>query len=412
MTHSARKEEGSMRKALSLALAAAAALAVAAVASGTSSGSSPAAPAAPTVSDTTQIACGRTRTIGVAAPITGPAASIGQQQLRWARFYVSRYNRTHRRKFRVVAGDTQLPDTAQAIQVAERFSSNSRILGVVGPAGSQEVQVSTAPLRNGGLGFVSGSATRTTLTTDGTRRGFFFRTVPNDDQQGPRVANHITRVIRARRVVVVDAQNSYSTGLADTVQQILRGRGLSVRRESVSEADTTDFSSLVARIPGDTQVVYVPWQLAAKAQLFGQQLRSAGKRATLFGSDGLFDPDTFRIPGSFVSFFPIDLGSPVIRAYRRGPGRGKSELFGLPSYSAADVVGRAIDRACRNGQATRAEVRRNINRTRIPRRQSLLGFQIRFVQRRRGALGPGDMERPSDFGIYRINSRGVYIRVA
>jgi branched-chain amino acid transport system substrate-binding protein len=400
-----------MRKALIPILTALTALAALAVAAGTAGGSTTAAQA-PTVSDTTQIACGRTRTIGVAAPITGAAASIGTQQLRWARFYVSRYNRTHRRKFRVVAGDTQLPDTAQAIQVAERFSSNSQILGVVGPAGSQEVQVSTAPLRNGGLGFVSGSATRTSLTTDGTRRGFFFRTVPNDDQQGPRVANHITRVLRARRVVVVDAQNTYSTGLSDTVQRILRGRGVSVRRESVNEADTTDFSSLVARIPGDTQVVYVPWQLAPKAQLFGQQLRAAGKRAALFGSDGLFDPDTFRIPGSFVSFFPIDLRSPVIRAYRRGPGRGKSELFGLPSYSAADVVGRAIDRACANNQATRAEVRRFINRTRIARRQSLLGFQIRFVQRRRGALGPGDMERPSDFGIYRINSRGVYIRVA
>src|SRR4029450_6863437 len=209
-----------------------------------------------------------------------------------------------------------------------RFASNSRILGVVGPAGSQEVQVSTASLKGGGLGFVSGSATRTTLPTDRTRRGFFFRTVPNDDQQGPRVAAYIRTALRASRVVVVDAQNSYSTGLSDTVERILRNAGLSVRRESVSEANTTDFSSLVARIPGDTQVVYVPWQLAPKAQLFGQQLRAAGKNARLFGSDGLFDPDSFKIPGSLISFFPIQLTSPAIAAYKRGPGRGQSELFG------------------------------------------------------------------------------------
>src|ERR687888_2046838 len=129
----------------------------------------------------------------------------------WVRFIVSRYNRSHlARKFRIVQGDTQLPDTAQAIQVAERFASNSKILGVVGPAGSQEIQVSTAPLRSGGLGFVSGSATRTSLTVDGTRKGFFFRTVPNDDQQGRRVANYIRSKLNARRIVVVDAQNSYS----------------------------------------------------------------------------------------------------------------------------------------------------------------------------------------------------------
>jgi len=377
-----------------------------------SAGGSTAAAKSPTVTDQTLITCGRTRSLGIAAPVTGAAASIGSQQARWARFWITRYNATHRRKFRAVVGDTQLPDTAQAIQVAERLASNSQVLGMIGPAGSQEVQVSTAPLRRGGLGFVSGSATRTSLTTDGTRRGYFFRVVPNDDQQGPRVANYIRGVLRHTRVVVVDAQNSYSTGLSDTVQGILRNAGLSVQRESVNEADTTDFSSLAARIPANTQSVYIPWQLAPKAQLFGQALRSQGKQAILFGSDGLFDPDTFRIPGSFVSFFPINLTSPIIRAYRRGPGRGKNELFGLPSFQAADVVGRAIDRACANGTATRAEVRRNINQTNIPRAQSFIGFRIRFVQRRQGVLGPGDMTTPSNFGIYRINNRGAYVRVS
>ena len=403
-----------MRKVLLPILSALAALAALAVAAtGTAGSSTPAAAKAPTASDTALITCGRTRSLGVAAPITGAAASIGSQQGRWARYWVTRYNATHRRtKFRVVLGDTQLPDTAQAIQVAERLASNSQVLGMVGPAGSQEVQVSTAPLRRGGLAFVSGSATRTSLTTDGTRRGYFFRVVPNDDQQGPRVANYIRGTLRHSRVAVVDAQNSYSTGLSDTVQNVLRSRGVTVQRESVNEADTTDFSSLAARIPANTQSVYIPWQLAPKAQLFGQALRSQGKQAVLFGSDGLFDPDNFKIPGSYVSFFPINLTSPVIAAYRRGPGRGKSELFGLPSYAAADVVGKAIDKACANGQATRAEVRRLINQTRIPKAQSQLGFAIRFVQRRRGVLGPGDMETPANFGIYRINNRQQYVRVS
>jgi branched-chain amino acid transport system substrate-binding protein len=403
-----------MRKALLPLLSLLVALtALAVAATGTAGSSTTAAAKAPTGADTALVRCGRTRSIGVAAPITGPAASIGSQQGRWARYWVTRYNRSHKKtKFRAVVGDTQLPDTAQAIQVAERLSSNSAVLGVVGPAGSQEVQVTTATFKSGGLAFVSGSATRTSLTTDGSRRGYFFRVVPNDDQQGPRVANYITGTLKHTRVAVVDAQNSYSTGLSDTVQNILRGRNVTVQRESVNEADTTDFSSLAARIPSNTQSVYIPWQLAPKAQLFGQALRAQGKRAILFGSDGLFDPDNFKIPGSYVSFFPIDLRSGIITAYRRGPGRGKSELFGLPSYEAAAVVGEAIDRACRNGTATRAEVRREINRTNIPKRKSLLGFNVRFVQRPRGVLGRGDMETPANFGIYRISANGTYVRVS
>ncbi len=385
--------------------------AVAIVAAASATTNRTAAPSATAGADNALIRCGRTRTLGVAAPITGLAASLGQQQLKWANYFVTRYNRSHRNKLRVVSGDTQLPDTAQAIQVAERFASNSQILGVVGPAGSQEVQVSSAPLRSGGLGYVSGSATRTSLTTDGTRRGYFFRVVPNDDQQGPRVANWIRNSVKATRVVIVDAQNTYSTGLADTVQRLLKDAGINVQRETVSEATVTDFSSLVARIPANTQVVYVPWQVSSKAQLFGEQLRAAGKTARLFGSDGLFDPDNFKIPNSLISFFPIDLKSSVIAAYRRGPGGGKSDLFGLPSYAAADVVARAIDKACANGNATRAEVRGYIGRTNIPKKQSILGFAVRFVQQVKAPLGPGDMQRPADFGIYRINNNGAYVRI-
>ena len=108
------------------------------------------------------IACGTTRTIGVAAPITGPAASIGQQQLRWAQYYVKRWNAVKanaKQKIAIVQGDTQLGvDTAFAVKVAQSFASNPKVLGVVGPAGSQEVVASTSALKGAGLGFVSGSA--------------------------------------------------------------------------------------------------------------------------------------------------------------------------------------------------------------------------------------------------------------
>ncbi len=400
-----------MKKGFLVVAALVAALAATAVAFGGNSPDRTRSTAGPAGGQQALISCGRTRTIGFAAPITGPAASLGQQMQRWGQFFVTRYNRAHQKKFRLVVGDTQLPDTAQAIQVAERFASNSKILAVVGPAGSQEVQVSTAPLRAGGLGNISGTATRTTLTTDGTRKGYFFRTVPNDEQQGRRVANYIRVNLKAQRVVVIDAQNSYSTGLSDTVERILRSAGLTVQRESVSEANTTDFSSLIARIPANTQVVYIPWQLAPKAQLFGQQLRAAGKQATLFGSDGLYDPDNFKIPGSYVSAFPVDFRSRIVKLYKRGPGGGKTDLFGLPTFVAVDVAARAIDKACANRTATRSEVRRFISQTNIPKAQSLLGFRVRFAQRLKLPLGPGDMANPANYILYRINNQGVYVRV-
>jgi len=338
-------------------------------------------------------------TLGIAAPITGPAASLGAQQLSWAKFYVNRWNRFHKLKVKLVQGDTELPNTAAATRVAQQFASNGKMLAVVGPAGSQEVVASTAAFKRKGLAFVSGSATRTSLTTDGTRKGYFFRVVPHDGVQGPTVANYISGTLKAKRVFIIDDQETYSTGLADTVQKILDAKpGVTVERDSISQ-QATDFSSVVAKIGNNVQVVYIPWQLSSQAQTFGTQLRAQGKRATLFGSDGLFDPDNCKLEGSYISFFPVNGKDPVIGAYKSNHG-GRPDFFGAPTFVAAQVAVQAISRACANGTATRAEVRRQIAATKL--KTSLLGVGVAFDAK-------GDI-KGGRFGIFKI-VRGVYTPV-
>ena len=49
--------------------------------------------------------CG-TVTIGFMGPITGPAASIGDDQLHWAEYFVSQWNKSHTPKLKLTQGDT------------------------------------------------------------------------------------------------------------------------------------------------------------------------------------------------------------------------------------------------------------------------------------------------------------------
>ena len=101
--------------------------------------------------------------IAVMAPITGDAASIGQEQLNFVQFAVQRFNEDNGTNYTLEEVDTQL-DPAQASTGAQRIVANSSILGVVGPAGSQEVEAVGPIFERAPIAYVSGSATRVSLT--------------------------------------------------------------------------------------------------------------------------------------------------------------------------------------------------------------------------------------------------------
>jgi branched-chain amino acid transport system substrate-binding protein len=383
-----------MKKKFIFALLAAALVFVAAGTGGASTRS-------PQAASTALVKCGKTRTIGFMAPITGPAANIGLYQNDWAKYFVSKYNRTHKNKLKLQTEDSQLgapTGTAEALKGAQALASNPSVLALAGPAGSNEIVGVTKTLKDAGLGWVSGSSTRTTLTTDGTRVGYMFRTVPPDAIQGTTAATYILKTLKAKRVYIIDDQEAYSTGLAETVQTKLKAAGVSVTRDGVSQQQS-DFSALIAKIPRDTQVVYIPWQLSPKGQAFGQQMKQAGKGSIkLMGADGLYSDDFASVGTNvYATNFPVNPNSGIIKAFKKSHG-GQGFYFGAPTYAAVQVVAAAYDKACANGTATRAEVRKDLKKTKIPASRSVIGVALRFNKN-------GDLSTAHKFGIYKSNGK-------
>lgn len=322
-------------------------------------------------------ACGESYAVGVTGPFTGDAASIGQEQLNFARLAVDIFNEENGTDFQVVEGDTQL-DPAQASTVAQQFVSDDNILAVVGPAGSPEVEATGPIFERADMAFMGMSATLPTLT-DGTYPTF-FRVVPHDDIQGPTDAEYMVQELGAEEVFIIDDQTSYSTGLADVATASLEDQGATVMRDSVSQ-DETDYSALVSRIADSTDVVFLPWQIAANGQLFAQQMEEQGKEAVIFGSDGLFAPQDFSAEGAFVSSFAPDItGVPaaqdVIDAYNETFEAPFETTFGPPTYVATQVALEAMNAACVEGDATRATVLERVGDVTIE--DSILGGPIAF----------------------------------
>jgi branched-chain amino acid transport system substrate-binding protein len=333
--------------------------------------------------------------IGVMAPITGGAAAIGGEQLNFAKLAVDDFNTAQGTDFTIAEGDTQL-EPGQASTVAQQFVSNKDILAVVGPAGSQEVEAVGPAFKDASLGFISASATSTDLT--GGQFPTYFRVIPSDAVQGPTDADYMVNELGAKKIVIFEEKTSYGKGLADALDAALKDKGVSVSRIEVA-GKQADYSAVVSKVSGDTDVVFGTLQIAANTNLLAEQLKAQGKKAIVFASDGSFSAD-FKVPGSYVSSFAPDVSgieSSKQLADEYTKKYGKFGTFGPPVHAATQAALEAMKRACDVKKLTRDGVLSEIKNTNIS--MSILGGPLKFTSN-------GEVEG-AKFYIFKLNADGA-----
>jgi branched-chain amino acid transport system substrate-binding protein len=356
-----------------------------------------------------KISCSAPFKIGFATPVTGGAAFLGNEQVSWAKYAMKTLAPQLGLKATLVVGDTPVEQgPAPAQSVAQKFIADPKVLGLIGPSTSGAVAASSTAYFKAGLAHISPSATRTSLTQGAPKEATpgFFRVVPGDYIQGPTDANFMVNKLKAKKVVVLDFQEPYSLGLADITEKTLKAKGVTTIRLSAPNT-TTDYSSYVTRVPGDTDYVFFPTQKPGDAQTFARQLVEQGKKAKVFGADGSNNPAQFNAPGSYVSNFAPDITAiPADRALVAGwkkdnPGKAVGS-FGPPTYGAVQVLLTAIKRACTAGHGSlpnRRAVIRQVKQVRIAR--WILGGSFRFSTKSNDPLN-------QPWYIFQIQPNGTY----
>jgi branched-chain amino acid transport system substrate-binding protein len=388
-----------MKKAIGLALAVLATSVVAASAQGSNRVAAVSA---------ASVSCKSTITLPLVTPVTGGAGFLGAEQGSWAKYAVKTLAKPLGLKVKFVLGDTpveQGPAPAQAL--AQKYVADKSVLVVLGPSTSGAVAASSTTYFQAKIAHISPSATRTSLTQGGTKDATpaFFRVVPGDYIQGPSDANFMIKTLKVKKVVLLDFQEPYSTGLSDAVESTLKKAGVSVTRLSAPNT-TTDYSAYVTKVPSDADVVFFPTQKPGDAQTFAQQLIEQGKKAKVFGGDGSNDPSAFKAAGSYVSNFAPDItglkaDAAIIAGWKKdNPGKAVGS-FGPPSYGAVQVALNAIALACKqgHGKVDRQTVLRNIKKVKI--NNWILGGNFRWSTKTNDPLN-------AKFYIFQIQSDGSY----
>jgi branched-chain amino acid transport system substrate-binding protein len=357
--------------------------------------------------------------IALTGPYTGPAASAGIDQRNWGRLFIDYWNgnkaipgvpkgmkRIHLSR---IEDDTQLNPQVSAT-VATKYRSNSSLLGVNGFSGSQENVAGGPILSKAGFAFVSGSATRSSLTNPGTAdgkgiKGHFFRVVPNDNFQAAVDVKFMLKKLGVKKgntVMTLDSAEAYSVPLISLASSLLRKAGVKVDRQS-QPATQTDFTSLAGKAVAEgAKAVLFASQVASNAQLLSEQLKAAGYNGKIIGTDGTFDSSQFKFPGAYISSFSLDVtkikaDKPIVAAFTRR--FGKTINFGVPSWVAVQALAMSISKSCSDGKVSRAEVLKNVRSVQMPK--SLLGKPIGF-------LGNGDVKGGINFSIFRIQADGSF----
>jgi branched-chain amino acid transport system substrate-binding protein len=339
-------------------------------------------------------------------PLTGDAGFLGQEQASWAKYAVKSLAPKLGLKVQLLLGDSQL-DPALAQSLAQKYVADKSIVAIIGPSTSGAVAATSKTFFDAKLAHISPSATRVSLTKGATKEATaaFFRVVPDDSIQGPSDARLMVK-LGAKKVVVVDSQEPYSVGLADAAQTTLKANNVTVQRESVS-INTTDFSSIVTKVPSDADFVFFGTQQPAKAQTFAQQLLEQGKKAHLFSGDGANNAEQFKVPGSYVSNFagPIDgiaADKDIIAGWQADNSGSKLGSFGPPTYGAVQVALLAVKKACSakiGGIIDRSDVLRQVHGIKI--KDWILGGSFQFSTKTHDPLN-------GNFVIFQIQSDGSY----
>ena len=339
--------------------------------------------AAPTVAPTTAATTTPTVQIKIAffGPLTGAAASLGQEQLALARIAVSDFNKANPGfNVTMVEEDTDIT-AALAVPVCTKDAADNTVVGVVGPSGSGQVQACAKILEDAGLAHVSGSATNPALATAGDKT--FFRVVPNDNVQGATDSNYISTTLAAKKVYVIDDKESYGTNLSDTVEKALKAGGITTQRAGVDQK-LSDFSAVVTPIKAfKPDLVFFAGQVASQGAALAKAMKDQGLSVPIFGGDGFYSQKDYidgaggSTEGSYASiFFPNVRGRPdaasvVAQADAAFPSWGN---FGAATYVATTVLLDAAANASQAGTLDRPSVVAQLDKISV----TVLGVPIKF----------------------------------
>lgn len=289
-----------------------------------------------------QVEKGEVYKIAVAAPLTGDIATLGQGIKRGVILaYIEMTNSFTNAKIVLEFFDDRANE-GEAVNVAEKISSDPRIIGVVGHLNSGcSIPASTVYAKRN-LTMITPASTNPKLTLQGLNN--VFRVCPTDAQQGPIAAKFLAKK-GIKKVYIIDDKTEYGQGLADEFEKEFKKMGgVVLGRDSIT-VGSRNFKALLTKIKQFNPEAIFFGGVYVEGSLLTKQADEVGLNVPFVGGDGLKTDDYIKIAGAssegdIITFIgsPIEETSEFYKKYKSVFPKDEIGPFDFNSYVAAKVI--------------------------------------------------------------------------
>ncbi len=352
-------------------------------------------------------------TIGVSLPMTGPAASLGEQSLAGIKAAVDDINASGGvlgEKLAIKLEDDAC-DPKQAVLAINRLVGASPAL-IIGPACSGAFMAASGVTADEGIANITPTASNPEITERGMKN--IFRPYGRDDQQGEVLAAYILKKFATpgeshagkdyvgkyttdEKIAIIHDKTTWGKGLADAVRGHLAAAGIKeVIYDTISTGEK-DFSSLVTKLKSKGITVALIATFPIEAGSIIRQSADAKLKIKFIGGDAAMVQEFWSVANKtangFVMSGPLDptkdkASGAVIKSLQSR--KIKPEIFTLYSYANVQLAAQAIAKS-----ANASDSAKIIAALRDGKFKTVLG-QIEFDEK-------GDLKFPF-FKMYQWNN--------
>jgi branched-chain amino acid transport system substrate-binding protein len=309
--------------------------------------------------------------VGLSAPITGNYAEYGNNWKRAMDIAVERINNAggiKGRPLQVVVEDSK-GDPKEAAQIAQKFTSDSRIVAELGDFTSTACLAAQPIYDRAGMVQLSPTASHPDFAP---KSPWSFGIVGTQAAEGPFMAGYTIEKLGKKKIAVLYINNDWGIAAQENFVKKAKELGAQiVAVESFFERDK-DFTGVLTKLRGaKPDALYIPSMYNEGALISKQREKLGWNDVAVFGPGSLYSPKLLEIGGSAVEglhtstiFLENDPRPEVqefVKTFKARNNNVSPNMFAAVAYDALNILAKAIDKAGTDRKAIRDELAKTRN---------------------------------------------------